>query len=89
MKPEEHAHRPNKWSSTYERDTLTFMANMDSSCDGQSHGCCVTAHVSKCLGEVEKKRKKELGRTKLLTFQIMFSPANGRLTSRVSAGAGN
>lgn len=86
MKLEELAHRPNKWSSTYERDTQTLVANMDSSCDGQSHGCCVTAHVSKCLSEV---KKKILGRTKLLTFQIMLSPANGRLTSRVSAGAGN
>lgn len=84
MKPEEPAHRPNKWSSTYERDTLTFVANMGSSCDGQSQGCCVTAQVSKCLGEVKKKEA-----TKLLTFQIMLSPANGRLTSRVSAGAGN
>lgn len=82
MKPEEPAHRPNKWSSTYERDTLTFVANMGSSCDGRSHGCCVTAQVSKCLGEVGGKKR-------LLTFQIMLSPANGRLTSRVSAGAGN
>lgn len=56
MKPEEPAHRPNKWSSTYERDTLTFVANMGSSCDGRSHGCCVTAQVSKCLGEVGGKK---------------------------------
>lgn len=35
----------------------------------------------------EKKHHRR--RTKLLTFQIRCSPANGRLTSGVSAGAGN
>lgn len=46
------------------------------------------ADVSKCLG-CTAKWKKTPPRTKLLTFQIMFSLANGRLTSGVSAGAGN
>lgn len=37
----------------------------------------------------EVGKKITAPQTKLLTFQIMFSSANGRLTSGVSAGAGN
>lgn len=44
-----------------------------------------------CLSawDAQGSEKKRRPRTKLFTFQIMFSPANGRLTSGVSAGAGN
>lgn len=44
------------------------------------------AEMSKCPGHT---RKWKTTVCRLLTFQILFSPANGRLTSGVSAVAGN
>lgn len=85
MKAEENVHRPTKWSSTREHDTLTFTANV---IHGVTASLMAAVSWLMCLSVLEKWRKK-LGRTKLLTFQIVFGPANGSLTSGVSAGAGN
>lgn len=74
MKPEEHAHRPNKWYIAYECDTLTWT---------MIHNL----HMADvCPGHTGSEKLWYAG---LLTFQILFSPANGWLTSGVSAVAGN